>query len=112
MPDANPYASPLNPAERPIRAAHKPWLLGSFLLAGGGLLVAFAALVYGVILVGVPSPDATPEIASREAFHSSVSGWGMLIGGVIFVVGSVTFLLVAMIRIAKLGTYEAARDVQ
>ncbi len=46
-------------------------------------------IVYGVLLVGVPSPDATAEMARVEAFHSSVSGAFVLTGVCLLLLGIV-----------------------
>ena len=40
-----------------------------------GLALCLAAIVYGVVTVGVPGPDATPQMIARENFHLTIIGW-------------------------------------
>ena len=94
----NPYDSPNSPAEELAPHRRRPWLLYSFLVAALGMLVAFFGLVYGVLLVGVPSQDPTPQMVQREAFHVAVSGWIMLLGACLLFCGSLTFFSVLVTR--------------
>ena len=67
-------------------------------LAVFGVVATLIGLIYGAVLVGVPSQDPTPEMAQREAFHVSVSSWIMAIGGCLFAVGVVAALFVWVSR--------------
>jgi len=79
------------------------WWLYSLLLASIGCAVAFLGVIYGALLVGVPSQDPTPEMARREAFHVAVSGWIMIIGGGLFVCGGFALLCALSVRAASRG---------
>ena len=83
-------------------ARRRPWLLLSFLVAAAGMLVSFAGLIYGVLTVGVPSQDPTPEMVAREAFHLEVSGWMIMVGAVMLFSGVLAFLAILVTRGAKL----------
>ena len=88
-----------NTIELPVRVGRKPGLLYSGMLAAVGLVAVFLGAVYGVLLVGVPYQDPTPEMARREAFHVSVSGWIMAIGVCMLICGVLALVLVAISRI-------------
>ena len=60
-----------------------------------------AILIYGALLVGVPYPDPTPEMARRQALHVSVSGWIVSIGGGLLVCSVVALLCVLIVRTAR-----------
>lgn len=78
------------------------WLRRSLLLGAFGLALLMAGFAYGVVMVGVPYQDPTPEMARREAFHLDVSGWGMAIGGCIVLLSVVAALAELVFRgIAK-----------
>lgn len=78
------------------------WLRRSLVLGAFGLTLSMAGFVYGVVMVGVPYQDPTPEMARREAFHLDVSGWGMAIGGCIVLLSIIAASAVLVFRgIAK-----------
>ena len=60
--------------------ARQQWLRVFLLVAFIGWCGAALGLLYGVLLVSVPSPDPTPEMASRESHHLTVSS-GMPLTG-------------------------------
>lgn len=105
MPADNPFQSPsiVGSASSPI--TRPPWLRRSFALGVLGLFVTFVGFLYGALLVGVPYPDATPEMIRREAFHLAVSDWGMAIGGCLTLCGMVALMLVLIAReISRIST--------
>jgi len=58
-------------------------------------------MIYGALLVGVPSQNPTPEMARREAFHVFVSSWILTIGGGLIVCGVFALLYVLIVRVAS-----------
>ena len=76
----------------------RTWLFRTLVLGALGLALLLAGFVYGVVMVGVPYQDPTPEMARREAFHLDVSGWGMAIGGCIVLLSIVVALSVLVFR--------------
>ena len=90
-----------NPYDRPMTLttsspAVRRWLL-LFLLATTGCVVAFLGVIYGGLLVGVPYPDPTAEMARRETFHVAISSWMMTIGVGSFVCGVFALLCVLIV---------------
>jgi hypothetical protein len=76
------------------------WLIPSGICAAGFVLFA-VALLYGVFTVGVPTPDASPSVAAREARDVALSGAGMLAGLVLVATGTVGLICVAIVRWAR-----------
>lgn len=77
-----------------------PWLLRWLILGASGLVVSIVGFAYGVVMVGVPYQDPTPEMARREAFHLTVSGWSMAIGGWLVLLAIIAALVAMALRIA------------
>ena len=65
-------------------------ILGTVVLCGGFL--------YGAISVGVPTPNAPPAIAAREARDLWIADVVFLVGLSVLVVGIVLFGWVALVR--------------
>ena len=82
----------------PVRRG--PWLFRSMLMGAIGFALLFGGFVYGVVMVGVPYQDPTPEMAQREAFHTGVSAWGMAIGGFILLLSVAAIIAVTVFRLA------------
>jgi len=97
MGNENPYQSTGANTDRLKRG---PWIFRSLILGACGLALSLASVVYGVIMVGIPSQDPTPEMAEQEAFHSTVSMLGMAIGGCLLLSAIVAIILVLAIRFA------------
>lgn len=73
-----------------------------FLFSGAiGFVLAIVGFFYGVVMVGVPYQDPTPEVLRREAFHNSVSGWTAALGGLILLMSIIGFAAVLLYRLAK-----------
>ena len=66
-----------------------------------GVCLFGAGLLYGVLTVGVPTPDAAPSVAARQArdFHWAMIG--MAGGLVILAVGLVLLAIVAIRGLAR-----------
>ena len=98
---SNPYESPSQEADKPTQTfRRRPRFLSSCGLAVCGMAVALIGVMYGAWFIGVPTPDATPDMARVEAIHGSVStslvvaGIGLfLLGIVAVVVSSAVWLL-------------------
>ena len=56
-------------------------------------------LVYGVVMVGVPTQDPPPSIAIAEARDIGISGWVMLLGTCLFLVSVVWFAVIGFIKL-------------
>ena len=59
------------------------WLLAAAL----GGTIAIGGIIYGVVSVGVPYPDATPAQAAAERTNLAVSSWTTILGGIMLVGG-------------------------
>jgi hypothetical protein len=57
-----------------------------------------AGLAHGLVMVGVPTQDPTPAIATAEARNASISGWGMFAGACLFIMSVVWLAVVAIAR--------------
>ena len=76
------------------------WLIPSLMiLAGIGLFAGGA--IYGVVMVGVRTPDATPAIASQESRDTRISGILMGIGLIVKFVGFVALMGVILIDVLR-----------
>ncbi|MDG2221850.1 MAG: hypothetical protein P8L85_10730 [Rubripirellula sp.] len=87
----NPFKSPLAESEPMQATKHRPWLryaLGTLTI---GFLVAFLGVCYGVLAVGLPSPDSPPEVQQREQFHLGISKALVLAGVCLFAFGVMAF---------------------
>jgi hypothetical protein len=74
------------------------WLIPvAFLLLGG--CVFCGGIFYGVFSVGVPSQDATPEVAAREQRDVDRAGLAMLTGFSLSALGGVGLTGVAIRRL-------------
>ena len=62
------------------------WILPVLILVLG-LLIAAGGLLYGGITVGVPTQDASPAIAAAESRNMAISGWCMISGVILALVG-------------------------
>ena len=72
------------------------------LVAGAiGFVLVVIGFFYGVVMVGVPYQDPTPEIVRREAFHNSVSAWTMAFGGFILLLSILAFVAIHLYRLSK-----------
>ena len=78
--------------------ARGSWFFRSMLMGVSGLVLLFGGRVYGVVMVGVPYQDPTPEMAQREAFHTAVSGWAIAIGGLVLLLSIVAVVVVVTFR--------------
>ena len=76
------------------------WLIPALLIATGACLFG-GGLVYGVVTVGVPTQDATPEVAAREARDVGRSGVLMAAGLVTGAVGMAMLAVVAVVWAAR-----------
>jgi hypothetical protein len=63
-----------------------------------GILIVCGAIFYGVLLVGVPTPDATPAIAAAEARVERVTNWWMGGGGILVLIGMVWLCACRILR--------------
>lgn len=100
----NPFKSPAT-ATMPINAfMRRPWLRYALGLMAIGVLVTFLGVFYGVLAVGIPSPDPAPEVQQRERFHFGISNFLMILGicflvfGLIGSVATILFRAVSRIR--------------
>ena len=75
------------------------WLIPMLLIAAGGCVFA-GGLLYGVITVGVPTPDATPAVAAREARDADAAFLLMTAGFMVGAVGVAALVCVAVARLA------------
>ena len=98
MVSKNPYHTSTVAASSPKRRG--PWLFRSMMMGMAGFALLFGGVIYGVVMVGVPYQDPTPEMARREAFHTDVSGWAMAIGGCVLLASIVAMAVVAIFRFA------------
>lgn len=94
----NPYEAPATAGRSANANAQRPWLWRSFLLSATGFLAALLGLVYGAVLVGVPSQDPTPAMAREESFHLAVSSGIMAISAGLFLIGLIAFVFVLVAR--------------
>jgi hypothetical protein len=77
----NPYLPPSTegPA-KPTPAARKPWFWIALLVAGAGVGVILAGVLYGVMVMGVPDPGAPPVVnAARLSSAMSLSAVGVVL---------------------------------
>jgi predicted MFS family arabinose efflux permease len=60
-----------------------------------GIAIVMSGFVYDVIFAGIPYQDPTPEMQARYEFHSSIAGWILMSGGILFLVGliAIPFIL-------------------
>ncbi len=80
-------------------------------VAGLGAVIAIGGLLYGVLTVGVPHPEPTLAQAAAEKSHLAISSWAMGGGIVVFVIGLLLFLAVAIVRaVAWIGVQRDALD--
>ncbi len=63
-----------------------------------GLLVFAAGLLYGSFMVGVPYQEPTPAQSAAEKLHLAISGWGMIFGLGVLLVGTLMLLATFVIR--------------
>lgn len=96
MANGNSYESSAVAGVNSTQLPRASWLRRLLILGACGLALFFAAIIYGVLIVGVPDQDPTPEMARLETFHLDVSGWGMAIGGTLALlafIGSIVILI-------------------
>ena len=92
----NPFKSPSAATIPTNTSKRRPWLRYALRLLAIGALVTFLGLFYGVLTVGIPSPDAAPEVQQRERFHFGISKFLMILGICLLVfglIGSVATIL-------------------
>jgi hypothetical protein len=76
------------------------WLIPT-LACAAGVSVFAVGLLYGVFTVGVPTPDAPPSVAAREARDVALAGAGMAAGLFLLASGLVGLVLVAIAYLAR-----------
>lgn len=75
------------------------WLIPAAVIAGGGCLFA-GGILYGVVTVGVPAPDAPPAVAAQEDRDVNRSGSAMAAGMALSALGGVSLAGVAVRQLA------------
>ncbi|MGB0595460.1 MAG: hypothetical protein ACPGLY_02025 [Rubripirellula sp.] len=94
----NPFKSPVA-VSKPIQATkHRPWLRYALGMLATGFLVAFLGVLYGVLTVGLPSPDSPPGVQQREAFHLGISKVLAGVGVCLFAFGLMGFVITLLFR--------------
>lgn len=73
------------------------WLIPTVLVVAGVCVFA-AGLAYGVVMVGVPTPDAPPPVAAREARDTYVAEILMATGAVVSAVGVASVISIGIIQ--------------
>lgn len=82
-------------------APRRKWLRVSCVLAFIGCTLATLGAVYGVLLVGVPYQDPTPEMAHRETFHLAVSSGMFITGGGLFLCAALGVACTLLARVVR-----------
>lgn len=75
------------------------WLIPATVIAivaGGGLFAV--GMLYGVLTVGVPTPDAPPAVAARENRDVARSGVVMATGLAVAAIGALGLAIVVIAR--------------
>lgn len=76
------------------------WLIPTF-ACGAGLITFVAGLMYGVITVGVPTPDAPPAVAAREVRDADLGFAVAAAGMLLMAAGTVGLVAVAVVRLVR-----------
>lgn len=84
------------------------WLILSAVIAGGVCLSA-GGLLYGVLAVGVPAPDAPPEVAAQEHRDASRAGTAMAAGLAVSALGGAGLAAAALTRLVGRRTSDAGQ---
>lgn len=63
-----------------------------------GVLNVCGALLYAVVLVGVPTQDPTPAIAAAEAHVERVSNWWLGAGLIVTAIGALWVCICRLLR--------------
>jgi hypothetical protein len=66
-----------------------------------GVLIACGALLYAVVLVGVPSADPTPAVAAAEAHVEHVSNWWISAGLILILIGTSWLCICRLLRAGR-----------
>ena len=74
------------------------WLIPIMVLFAGVCVFA-SGMLYGVITVGVPAPDATPTFAAQERLDSDLAAIAMLAGLGISTIGGAGLAVLVVMRL-------------
>jgi hypothetical protein len=85
------------------------WLIPVLLIATGVCVFA-GGLMYGVVTVGVPTPDATPAVAAREVRDADAAGLLVTAGLMIGAVGVAALTAVAVAQAARRRAPDAEQN--
>jgi hypothetical protein len=70
-------------------------------IAAFGFAIAFIGLLYGAMMVGVPTQDPPPLVHSQEAFDTLISDGMMTGGAMIFVIGLTALIFLSVVKIFR-----------